>query len=306
MWRYLLAAICAAWVCGGSVEAQVKLEQKFPEGSKFASQSETKTHQVLTIAGMPLETDARQFTVAHGAVGKRTAEGDLSIETKIETLQIDLSLPGGIKLAFASSDPDKKAEIPQLQSMLDFYRVSSRAVSTTLLDRDNRIKSVESKLDNNEPIADEFKSQFNPAYRKKLAIQQMARLPEKLVGPGETWERMAEFDLGAGQTLTTQNRYEYTGTIEKDGMQLDKIVVVTIAVSYAMDPNSASPLKITGSELKPTESSGILLFDRASGAVVESQDTLRIEGTLKMTINNMELPGKLDLKIETKESLAAR
>jgi hypothetical protein len=300
MVRSLLAAIVAVAVWGTPGEAQVKLERKYVEGSKFASQSEAKTVQVLTIAGMAFETDSKQFSITQGSVGQRSAEGDLPIVSKIENMQIDLALPGGIKLAFASTDPDKKADIPELQKLLDYWRAASKATWTMVLDRNNEVKSVDEKQDLIDAVGEEYKSQLSSDYRKKLLRQEFARLPDKPVSKGDTWERTAEYDLGGGQILTLQKRYEYAGTVEKDGKTYDKIVAVTTAVTYAMDPNAKSPLKVTGSELKPTESSSEILFNRAEGYVAESQDKVRIEGSLKLTINGMELPGKLDLTIGSK------
>src|SRR5207253_697048 len=100
--------------------------------------------------------------------------------------------------------------------------------------------------------------------------QELARFPDKPVKPGDTWERTSEANIGGGQTLTFQTRYKYDGTIERNGKTLDRISSVSTEVSYAMDQNAQSPLKITGSELKITSSDGLILFDRERGVTVET------------------------------------
>ena len=57
-------------------------------------------------------------------------------------------------------------------------------------------------------------------------------------------------------------------------------------------------LKVTKSELKPTESTESKLWDRAAGQWHSSKGKIRIQGTLDFEINSMPFPGKLDLTIK--------
>ncbi|MBI3837448.1 MAG: hypothetical protein HY288_05895 [Planctomycetia bacterium] len=43
----------------------------------------------------------------------------------------------------------------------------------------------------------------------------------------------------------------------------------------------------------------MVLFDRQRGPVVESCSSMRITGDMVFTANNMDLPAKLDLKMQT-------
>ena len=83
--------------------------------------------------------------------------------------------------------------------------------------------------------------------------------PDKPVKPGDTWTHTSESDLGGGQTLTLETQYEYVGTEERGGQTLDKIKSKATSVSYAMEPNASSPLKIKSSELKIASSEGTIL-----------------------------------------------
>jgi hypothetical protein len=283
--------------------ADVKLERKYTPESTATTHVDASTRQVLTIAGMDLETISSRFIITTSKTGKRNEDGTLSIVTTIDNLQVDLSLPGGLKLIFASSDPDKKAENPLLEPVLDVLRISAKTKTTTLLDKDNQIKSIEFADNPAEKVGEDFKSSFDAEKRKKAAENERGILPDKALIPGDFWTHTSEADLGSGQTLTLETRYEYAGSEDKAGTTLDKITSKTSSVAYVMDPGSKSPLKIKSSELKVTSSEGTILFDRKKGTIVESVSKLKIAGDLKTEINGMELPAKLDLTIETKTTL---
>lgn len=68
-----------------------------------------------------------------------------------------------------------------------------------------------------------------------------------------------------------------------------------------MDADAPSPLKVIKSDLKVEASDGTMFFDREAGCVVESKGKTQIKGSMTFSINDMELPGELDLTIETKD-----
>ena len=304
MRRSLPALFVAVLLTGAAAAAaEVKLELKYTPGTTSTTQTESTTKQVLTLAGMDIETDVSQFLISTSTNGKRNADGTLAVIDKIDKLQSNLSLPGGIKLTFDSGDPDKKADNALLEPLLDVFRVMVKSQTTTLLDKDNRIQSIEFSDNPADKVGDDYKSQFDPEKRKKSAESERNILSDKPVKPGDVWTHTSESDLGGGQILTLETRYEYLGTVEKSGKTFDKISTKSTTVVYAMDPNSNSPLKIKSSELKIASSAGTILFDRDKGAIVESISKLKIEGDLKTEINGMELPAKLSLTIESKSSL---
>ena len=60
-------------------------------------------------------------------------------------------------------------------------------------------------------------------------------------------------------------------------------------------PMPRSPLKVTGADLKPAETSGAIYFDREKGTKVESSSKVRIQGTINFEVNGMAVPAQLDL-----------
>ena len=301
--RRLATLFVAGLLVASVAAADVTFERKYVPEVSATTHVEAKTKQILTLAGMDLETESFRFLVMTSKAGKRAEDGTLPIVTTIDNLQLDLSAPGGIKLSFASSDPDKKADNPLLEPVLDLLRVSAKTKTTTLVDKDNRIKAIEFSDNPADKVGDDYKSTFDSEKRKKQAINELGVLPDKPVKPGDSWMHTSEADLGGGQTLTLETRYEYVGTEDKDGTTLDKVTLKTINVAYAMDPGSKSPLKIKSSELKVTSSDGTILFNRTFGAIVESVSKLKIEGDMKTEINATEFPAKLALTIESKTKL---
>ena len=134
---------------------------------------------------------------------------------------------------------------------------------------------------------------------KREANQAREVLPDKPVNKGDRWQRTVVMDIGAGQSLTFETYYNYGGTVQKDGKTYDKIESFIGGVTYSLDPNSPIPLKLLKSDLKIDSSMGTILFDQEKGQVAESSSTTRITGPMTFSVNGQELPGKVDLTLET-------
>lgn len=296
------------FACAARAAEKVRLEIKHQEGATYTSQAMTNTKQILTIAGMDIDTSSNSNVTIGIAVGKRGADGKLSIQQKTEAMLVVMSLPGGINITFDSNNPAAAtSNIPELQAVLDTLRARVGASQTLVLDKDNKVLAVqgaEKVLENATPAAAEIlKREINPEQLKQTAQQAYDIMPDKPVGVGDTWTRTTVSHIGGGQTLTFETRYEYLGTAAQDGRTLDKISATMLTVSYALDPESPSPLKVTKSELKIASSKGTLLFDRSRGIFVSNAATTRIVGSMTFSVMGMELPGKLDLTFDTSSTL---
>jgi hypothetical protein len=298
MIRSLLALALIA-LLGGSASAQVKLERKYAEGKTSVARTEAKTQQTLTIAGMDIETKSQQFLTTKSAIGQRAADGTLRVETKVDKMQTEIIVQG-TTIAFDSGTPDKKDDNPEINKLYDVFRAALKEVVTIVFDKENKVKAVEGNKDASEKVDETYRDQFDLEKRKLAAIQEQAALPTDSIKKGDTWTRNEEAHLGGGQTMKFETAYEYKGTIEKNGKTLDQISTTVKSVVYSMDPNSKSPLKVTKSEMKVASSEGDIFFDRDRGIIVERSSKNRFQGPMTFSINGMELPGKVDLTMETK------
>jgi hypothetical protein len=287
-----------------AARAQVKLEYKFPEGQKQTYKSKVKTSQVLTLMGQAIPTDATETIVSSSTIGKKRPDNTIPVEEKVESLNVELSLPGGINVAFDSKDPNPKVDNPQLSFLVDIYKLVSGVSYTVVLDANKKVKAVEGaekileKAEGaNEMVKQALKSRLDAQRLKTQFEQSHSNLPDVLARKGEPWERDEVLDIGSGQTLSFHKKYEYAGEQKKGAATLDKIDVKTTKVAYAMDPNSPSPLKVTKSDLTVDSGDGTILFDREAGRIVSSQNTIHIKGPMTFAAGGQEIPGSLDLTI---------
>ena len=63
--------------------------------------------------------------------------------------------------------------------------------------------------------------------------------------------------------MTVSTRFKYEGEVEKEGRTLDKITFQVLTVDFALEAGSPLPFTLKESALKPSETKGELLFDRA-------------------------------------------
>ncbi len=299
----LVGALCPAAM------AQVKLEYKTAEGTSERHKTMAKVDQVLTIAGQEIKTANDVQIVTTSTNGKRRDDGTLPIEIAIESIRSKIKIQDK-EFAVDSADKDAKIDLPELAFLGDLIKAISGSSYTVVLDAKNDVKFVEGTEKNLAKAGDlppqaaaELKSRFDAERIKREFVQEHSNLPDGLVREGEPWERTETSDISGGQTLTLKKRYDYKGTVKKDGKTLDKIEVKAFDVVYKMDPNAESPAKVTKSDLKVESSDGTILFDREAGAVVEHAEKYRITGDLTMVIKingeDKELPSKLDLTIDS-------
>jgi len=294
---------CLVLFWSQTVQAQVKLEYKYPEGTKLTYKSTSKTQQTLTLMGMGIETKQDATVVKSLSVGKKRPDSTLPIEDKVESLRVEMSFPGG-NLVYDSSDPNVKIDNPALAFLGDVFKLTSQAAYTIVLDEHHKVKAVEGteklfeKADKLDAMAkDAIRSSLEPDKLKAKFVQDHASLPEVLARPGEPWERTEVLAEG-GQTFTFRKKYEYLGTEKKGEKTLDKISSKATAVDLKQDPESKSPLKLLKSDLKIESSEGTMLFDRDAGCVVDAKGRTRIKGSLTLSAGGQELPADVDLTLE--------
>ena len=293
----LAVALAIVLTGAAGAAAEVTLELKFPEDSKATVQADVTVDQTLTLAGQDVVTKSSTFYKSTSSTGKRAEDGTLTVVDKTDVFQTELNI-NGTKIQFDSANPDKKAELPQIEPLLDIYRAVCKFPVTKVFDAKNKLISTKLPEGEFEKLNELAKMQFDPETMKKATEQLFAFLPDESVKEGDTWERSTDTNLGSGQVMTFRTKYEYKGTVEQDGRTLDKIEGKAFEVGFAINGNPM--IQLTKSDLKIKESASTVLFDRERGHVVSRASKVRIDGPLTLTINGMELPGKVDLTMEEK------
>ena len=289
-----LLLLAAGWAL--PAQAQVKLEQKFPDGRKTVTHTTMKLKQTLTLAGMAQETESERFAISTDQVGKRDADGKIRIEKKTDKLSVNLKI-AGMEVTFDSDDPSKKAANPLLEPIVNIMRTAAKLKPILVRDRSGKVVAVEGLDNAAEGVPAEFRGDFEPEKIKKSANQDFETLPSEAVKAGTTWTKNSEMPLGGGQTMTFTTDYKYIGEVQEAGKTLHKIEAKVTAVSLTIVDNPM--VKLTKCEVKPTESSETMLFDPEAGELHSTKSKVRIQGVLDLEIGGMALPGQLDLTIET-------
>jgi hypothetical protein len=298
--RNLLLTFSLIAVLSAPSLAQVKLERKIQEGSTRSAEQVTRVEQKLTIAGMETDTESDSRVTVKTTAGKRDGSGNIRVQEKIESLMITTKIQG-TEYVFDSSNPDKTSG-SALEMMRPLHKAMIGRTTTTVFDKDNKISQVEFDQDALNGLPDEVrnlvKDEFDVEKIKKAANEEIDRIPQEAIKKGDEWERTSKRNLGAGQILTVTSRFTYEGEVEKNGKKLDKVTSKVLSVDLTLE-DSPLPFTIKSTDLKAVESKGEFLFDRNLGQAISSSSSVRIVGDLTFVINNMDLPSKLDLKMET-------
>jgi hypothetical protein len=302
------AALLSVAVCS-TASGQVTLQRKHAEGSSTCYETTFLLNQVMTISGMEFKSTADVGETRTMTTGKRNTDDTIPITTKIDATRLNLTIPGGGQLLFDSSIHLAKTADPKLEPLLDVLRASVGASYTLLVDRQEQVTGVEGvqEILARAPAkaAELIKSQFSTetlarGYRESVEI-----LPSDPVSPGDAWERTITIDLGAGQIVKVERRCEYKGSTERNGRTLDEITVTDKRIaSFEIQPNDEFPAKVAASDLAPADDSkGQIYFDRELGIDVESTHVLHLKGKMTLTIQGMELPSELIMRIDSQSKL---
>ena len=302
---------CLVLFWAQSAQAQVKLEYKYPEGQALKYKTTSKTSQVLTIAGQEIETQSNQTVTVSSKVGKKRDDSTVPVEHKIESLHVELSLPGGMNVNYDTSDANAKIDNPQLAFLEEVFKLTAEIAYTVVLDDHNKVKAIEGseklleKAEKLSPAArSAIRSQVEADTLKQSFEQELRHLPDVLARAGDSWERTEVVHVGGGQTLTFQKKYQYVGTEKVGDKTLEKITSKTTGAELKQDPNVDAGLKLVKSDVKVESSDATILFDREAGHVVSGRGSVRIKGeNMTFSINGMELAGAVDLTIESTAEL---
>jgi Family of unknown function (DUF6263) len=309
MTAFGLAFLAVSW--SQAAYAQVKLQYKFPESNTLKYKTNSRMTHILTLAGQEFETKNDETMVRSRTVGTKRADGGLPVEEKIESLRIELAIPGGTNVTYDSNDPSSKIDNPDLAFLSEAFKLAAETVYTVVLDAANKVKAVEGaeklldKADKLSPQArDVVRSHLGTDRLKTDFEQELGNVPDIVTRPGETWERAEIGDIGSGQTLHYQKKYEYIGTEKKGDKDLDKIRGTATKVELKQDQAVNAQLKVLKGDVKVESSDETILFDRELGRVESIHSKVRIKGDkLTFSVNGMELEGGLDLTIETTTDL---
>jgi Family of unknown function (DUF6263) len=293
-----------------TVDAQVKLEYKFPEGQKLTYKTTSRARQVLTFGGNNINVSKRETKVWSRSVGKRNGDSTLPIEEKVLSLRVEYNFPDGHNLTLDSSEPQFKIEDRQLAFLGDVVKLESQIAYTVLLDNQKKLKAIAGteKLKERvrkieDPVVrEELNSEIGDQRLKRKFEQVLLGLPDAPAKSGEPWERTELLEIN-GKAFTVRKKFEYQGTEKKGDKTLDKISCKLLDAKYDVDPDGKLPMKVTKSDLKVESSEGSILFDRESGHVASATERFRLKGNMTYTGGGGDQAGGFELSFDSNTQL---
>jgi hypothetical protein len=260
--------------------------------------------QTLTLDGQDINTKSSQTRELKTSAGRRMPDGTIQMDFNTTALKATLSLPGNVVIDYDSEKADQPDVAPPYSGLVDLLQLAAKARWSATYGADNRAISVQVPENLLKPLDVAMRKlveqQFDPDRIKTALNDDMNILPDKPVTVGQTWERTHAMQLEANQTLTFKSKYTYEGTVDQDGMSLDKISTKAMEVTYDMTEGLGG-LTLKSSKLKIDDEGGVVLFDRQKGQLVTKDSTYPITGSLSFDLGGTELTGQLKLTLETKQ-----
>ncbi len=281
--RCWLAAVLTLGVLALPAHGQVAMEWKLKEGDKFYLETVSTFKQVMRTLGRELKQDLEQTTVFGVTVTKKDADGSFVLEQKIEALMIK-------NAAGTAGGTDDKFN-QQLIGAVFKVTVSPKGEVTKFEGYDDLVKKV---VGDDAAARKVFQAIMPEEYSKRSAAEAFAFLPDKPVKTADNWERKLETSLGPLGSFSSKRTYTYEGRETAEGKDLEKITF-TAATTYnpPTPPKSGEPpafaFQVDKGDLKVEDYKGTVWFDAAAGRLARSEWSMRVRGTVVITVSGTKI-----------------
>lgn len=294
-----------------------RFEFKFEKDKPFYQEMTTEVAQTIKVQGgsdlVQKHKQTFQFKwtpVAH--------EGDKwTIKQAIEGVKMAIDIAGNT-IEYDSANPTAPGGAAN-PNLADFFsKLVGSEFTVTLNAKTGTVEKVEGRDDFLKKLA-AVNPQMEGVLKRMLtdeALKQMTDPTFGMVPPaekavGETWERKSTLSLGPIGSYEVTYKYTYKG---KDPVrkELDRIEVET-ELNYQPPADQAEGLlfRIKGGDLKsearkPDAAPNYILFDPKTGRIEESSVSVRLKGTLNVTIGgtdtNVELYQEQTTTVKTSDT----
>lgn len=301
-----VAFVTAGLFATATALAQVNLRQDYQRTDEYVVETVNVIEQTLEIAGMRVETSAEQTARTRYRQGQRDGEGNSLVKLTMESLKAVMELAPGMSVNFDSEAGENKTDNPLLAPIVESLEAVSKLDLKYTISPEGKVlgvEGVEKALEAVSPQTRQLLQQQIDAEAVKLELQQeIDALPNRAVKEGEFWERTVIAPVGQGQVLTFGRRYEYAGTVKREGKVLHKVDLTDTEINFSIEADSTLPITVKESDLKIESSQGEILIDPELGRDVSTRMKTRIVGSIVFEAGGQELPAHLDLTIEVRST----
>ena len=183
-----------------TAETDLGYAPTFSDGETIDTEVEVEIDQTLNIAGMEVVTAVNNFVATKDTVTDATP-GQVKVAGEVAKMQIDLSLPGGIKLNYDSGSPNNPAPAGPLGEIMKYMEIAGKAKWEMEFGSDGKVKSAQYLGDLINNLPEMYKSDLSNEQLAKETNMAINRLPTESVSKGDSWERNEEAPLGNGQVF---------------------------------------------------------------------------------------------------------
>jgi hypothetical protein len=271
--RVWLAALVLGTLAAAPAQAQVKMEWKLKEGDSFYVETVNKMKMSMEFMGKNIDQNMTQTILMKLTVKKKTPDS-VTLETKYESVKSKQEggfMPGGMNM-------DEKMEGAAFTFTMD-----NAGKVTKFEGYEDFIKRL---IGDNEEFGKMMRAMMSEDTFKQQVAGEFTKLPEKPVNMGDTWTHTQKVPLGPMGTFEVTSKYAYQGQ-ERDG----HLVTGTVDMKFSppKGDGGAFPLKITKANFKDEGSKTRFIFDPQAGRVSRSEAQMRINGSMTMDVNGMEI-----------------
>jgi hypothetical protein len=286
---------------------------KFEKDVPFYQEMYTKTVQTMKVMGQDVNQVQEQTFYFKWTPLKQEAE-KWTIKQTIEGVKMKIDVAGN-PISFDSTTSTTPGGGSPNSALSEFFKALIGSEFTLQLNtKTNKIEKVEGRDAFISKLAT-ANQQMEPLLKKILpeeALKQMGDptfgiTPEGGKKKDETWTTNSTLALGPIGTYENVYTYKYAGTDEKT--KAEKIEVETkLTFKAPVGDDAGLPFKIKSADLKTKDKTvpGTILFDVAKGRLISSDTSLKLSGTVNISIGTtdttVELIQDQETKIKTSDS----
>jgi len=279
-----------------------KFETKFEKDKSFYQEMTTEVQQTIKVQGGSDLTQKHKQTFLFKWTPTAQAGDKWTVKQVIEGVKMTIDIAGN-QIDYDSTNPNAAGGGAN-PNLADFFSKLVNSEFTVTLGKGMVVEAVAGK--------DEFLKKLNAVnpqmegiLKKMLtdeALKQMTDPSYGLTPPaekavGESWEKKTTLGLGPIGSYDVTYKFTYKG---KDAVkkELDRVEVVpTLTYKPPTEPGEGLLFKIKGGDLKteepkPDAKPNFILYNPKTGRIEESSVSVKLKGTLDVTI------GGTDTKVE--------
>jgi Family of unknown function (DUF6263) len=299
LWLAGVLLLAAANACAAPLPGESALRYQIKEGDKLRYVIEEKAIAEMANASGSIKIEGTvvfDLTWQATKVGK---DGKVLIEQTFDRVRVIANVPGG-KLDYDSKAAGKPEDAAnkQLAEAMNFFVGDKMFLA---LDSRGRIENL--KYSKKLAAAVAKLSPGAASHARSLSEDSLRRmvgvcvpvLPEKAPAKGTTWASTLKAKFAGAVNFTLDNKYAYEGEVKRDGRTVAKIVnrpTLTLSATAG-----------TGIDVKALSQdvSSTAYFDRASGRLVESMYSQKVELEISANGEKVTMKGNSQMRLKLVE-----